>query len=258
MFKNILVQEFDCIQLLTINRPEALNALNLKVFEEIKSHLISIEENHKIRCLVIAGSGEKAFIAGADITEFSSIPKGGAKTFLSLGNTVMNLIENFHIPVIAAIKGFALGGGCELAMACHIRIAGEKAKFGMPEINLGILPGYGGTQRLSKLIGKAKAMELILSGDFISAVDALELGLVNKVVADGKEIEHAMELAKKFAGKAPLAVKAIIQAVNQVDHDLLKDIEKESDLFTALADTEDFKEGTTAFLEKRKAVFTGK
>jgi enoyl-CoA hydratase len=258
MFINILIQEIDNIQLVTINRPETLNALNLQVFEELKSHLISVEADPKIRCLILTGSGEKAFVAGADITEFSSIPISGAKTFLSLGNEVMNRIENFHIPVIAAIKGFALGGGCELALACHLRIAGEKARFGMPEVNLGILPGYGGTQRLTKLIGKAKAMEMMLGGDFVDARVALDLGLVNHVVPEGKEIERAMELAQKFSLKAPLAIRSIIKAINQVDHDLTLGIEKESELFTSLTDTSDFKEGTSAFLEKRKAIFTGK
>jgi enoyl-CoA hydratase len=258
VYKFLLIEDYGSFQVVTINRPEALNALNLVVFQELKSYLIQVEENQKIRCIVITGAGNKAFVAGADITEFNSIAPGEAKSYLSLGNEIMQRIENFHIPFIAAINGFALGGGCELALACHMRIAGEHARFGMPEINLGILPGYGGTQRLTAVVGKSKAMEMILSGEMINAQEALQFSLVNKIVAVGTEVQMASDLAQKIATKAPLAVRSIIKAVNYSHRNTEHGIALEGDLFNSLADTDDFKEGTKAFLEKRKPVFLGK
>ncbi len=243
------------IMVITIDRPQALNALNLSVFNELKMVLNELAAL-PVRGIILTGSGTKAFVAGADISEFSQIGVGEAKQFLSLGNTVMNQIESFKCPIVAAIQGFALGGGCELAMACHLRIAGEQARFGMPEVNLGILPGYGGTQRLPLLVGKAKAMELMLTGEMITANEALSLGLVNHVVPSGEEIIKAIELLKKIIAKAPLAVQHIITAVN-ASSNLTNGIESEGDHFTTLADTQDFKEGVSAFLSKRKPEFNG-
>jgi enoyl-CoA hydratase len=258
MYKHLIIADWGYAQLITIHRPEALNALNLEVFRELKEHLIFISDQPQVRCLLITGSGEKAFVAGADISEFKSITPGGAKSFLTPGNSVMDMIEKYHIPVIALVNGFALGGGCELALACHIRIASEKARFGMPEINLGILPGYGGTQRLPRVVGKAKALEMILTGEMINAQEALSIGLVSHVVPDGTILEKGKELATKLSSKAPLSIQAIIKAIHASLPDHADGISVEGDLFTALADTSDFKEGTNAFLEKRKPVFTGK
>lgn len=256
MYNHLIIEDWGHAQLVTIHRPEALNALNLEVFRELKDHLLSIQP--QIRSLLITGSGEKAFVAGADISEFKSMAPGSAKSFLMLGNSVMDMIEQFHIPVIALINGFALGGGCELALACHLRIASEKARFGMPEINLGILPGYGGTQRLTQLIGKTKALEMILTGEMIDAREALSLGLVNHVVPDGTVLDKGKELAMKMSSKAPMSVRAVIKAINASHQDINDGISLEGDLFTLLADSSDFKEGITAFFEKRKPIFTGR
>ena len=257
-YDDIRIEEDHGIYIITIDRPSALNALNLKVFMQLEQALDAFKEYDELKGVIITGGGQKSFVAGADISEFSSIPPGGAKAFLSTGNRVMNKIEGYHKLVIAAVNGYALGGGCELAMACHMRIAGEGAKFGMPEVNLGILPGYGGTQRLPQLIGEGRALEMILTGEIIGADQAKSLGLVNHVVPAGGELAKAKEIILSIADKAPLAVEKIIASVNYYDADLHQGIGFEGDQFTALADSHDFKEGTLAFLEKRKAHFTGK
>ena len=245
----------DGILVVTIHRPQALNTLNRALFSELFDLLGELNKM-ELYGIVLTGSGTKAFVAGADISEFSEIGQGEAKTFLELGNRVMNRIESFKCPVVAAIQGFALGGGCELAMACHIRIAGDKARFGMPEVNLGILPGYGGTQRLPILVGKAKAMEMVLTGEMIGAQEALVLGLVNHVVPAGEEISKALEFLLKMKAKAPRAIQHIIAAINEAS-DPIPGIDQEGEHFTILADTQDFKEGAAAFLEKRSPVFKG-
>ena len=247
------------ILLVRINRPQALNALNTLVFAEL-GHLISVLAPgiEGLKGIVITGAGDKAFAAGADISEFTGIGPGQAKAFLTPGNRVLRQIETFHRPVIAAVNGFALGGGCELAMACHLRIAGAKARFGLPEASLGILPGYGGTQRLPQLIGKSKAIEMMLTGDIITAEEAFRLGLVNHLTEAGKETEKAIEIIEKISGRGPLSIQRIIAAVNTYYPNLEAGIYEEGNHFRDLADTADFKEGVAAFLEKRKAVFVGK
>jgi enoyl-CoA hydratase len=247
------------IAIVTINREKALNALNNQTFLELKAFFqkdaLKIEN---LKGVIITGAGEKAFVAGADISEFSALNAEQGAKLAKRGQDVFFLIEEFHVPVAAAIKGFALGGGCELAMACHLRIAGEKAKFGQPEVNLGLIPGYGGTQRLIQYLGKTKALELLLTADMIGAEEAYRLGLVNCIVSQGQEIEKAKEFIEKIATKAPVAVSKIIEAVNAYFVDGKKGFKREVDCFGDCSVTEDFLEGATAFMEKRKANFKGK
>lgn len=258
-YQTLTLENRQHISILTINRPAALNALNSQVFDELHDFFSSLAPGFsELKGIIIRGAGDKAFVAGADITEFSGIGAGKARDFLKKGNQVMRLIENFPKIVVAAIGGFALGGGCELAMACHLRIASEKAKFGLPEVNLGILPGYGGTQRLPQLVGKTKAMEWMLTGDMISASDALTYGLINQIALPGTEVDTAIEWINKISAKAPLSISRIIAAINSFYPTLESGIEAESDYFNELADTDDFKEGVAAFLQKRKPVFVGK
>jgi len=258
-YHTIEIEDPDRILIVTINRPSALNALNSQVFSELHHFFSELAPGYaELKGIIIKGAGGRAFVAGADIAEFTGIQSGTFKKFLQRGNEVMNLIESFHRPVVAAIGGFALGGGCELAMACHLRVASEKARFGLPEINLGILPGYGGTQRLPQLVGKAKALEWMMTGEMITAQEAQTFGLVNQITPPGMELEIAKEWINKIAAKAPLAIARIIAAVNAYYPNLYSGIEKEGDHFNELAATDDFKEGVAAFLEKRKAVFKGK
>lgn len=243
---------------LTIRREKALNALNYQTFSELKYFF---EEEgptlENLKGVVITGAGEKAFVAGADIAEFSNLSATEGMALAQRGQDIFFLIERFHRPVIAAVNGFALGGGCELAMACHLRIASEKARFGQPEVNLGLTPGYGGTQRLVQYIGKTKALELLLTADMIGAEEALRLGLVNAVVPVGQEVQRAIELIEKIATKAPLAVTKVIEAVNAHFMEGEDGFDVEIQAFGACCGTEDFIEGAAAFLEKRKANFTG-
>lgn len=258
-YQNLLFEDRGGIIILTINRPAALNALNSHVFAELLQYFtIDAPAIRGLKGVVIQGSGDRAFVAGADITEFTGLEPGKATLFLKQGNEVMNRIETFSKPVVAVINGFALGGGCELAMACHFRIASERAKFGLPEINLGILPGYGGSQRLPQLIGKARALEMMLTGDMITAQQALQFGLINQIAELGQELEQAINLLTKISSKPPMSVTRIISAVNSYYPSLHEGIHEEGKHFNDLAQTEDFKEGVRAFLEKRKPVFTGK
>lgn len=259
-YNNILVEETNHIVLLTINRERALNALNKEVFSEL-NHFFGEDgpKREGLRGVVITGSGEKAFVAGADIKEFGGLEGAHEAEALSTrGQDIFFLIERFHVPVIAAVNGFALGGGCELAMACHMRIAGEKARFGQPEVNLGIIPGYGGTQRLIQYIGKGKAIELLLTADMIGAEEAYRLGLANHVVPAGEEVAKAMEILNKIVTKAPLAVKKIISSVNKYFESGRDGFDFEAKSFGEMSTTEDFVEGAAAFVEKRKADFKGK
>jgi len=244
---------------LFLNRPDKLNALNNQLFTELNSAIIEIEKDSEINGLIITGTGEKAFAAGADISELNKCDGITGKHFSHFGSQVFSRLENMQIPVIAAVNGFSLGGGCELALACHIRYASENAKFGQPEVNLGILPGYGGTQRLPRIIGKSLAMELILSGNIISAADALACGLVSKVFPQVELLAKTEELMQTILSKGIIAVKASLDAVNQSDRlSLQEGLLYESMLFGRTCGSEDFKEGTTAFLEKRKAEFKNK
>lgn len=258
-YRNILFEVKNKIAFVTINRPDKLNALNNETLNELNFCFDSISNNNEINVVIITGAGEKAFVAGADISELNKLNETTGITFAGFGQGVFNKIENLNKPVIAAVNGFALGGGCELAMACHIRIASEKAKFGQPEVNLGIIPGYGGTQRLSRLINTGRAAELILTGDIIDANESLRIGLVNKVYKPEELITKAVELAEKISTKGQIAVelslKAIVSTNNLSETDGLK---LEAELFGKCCSTEDFKEGTSAFLEKRKPEFKKK
>ncbi len=258
-YENLIITQHDGIVLVTISREKALNALNSQTIIELQ-HFFS-DAAHDIvglKGVIITGAGEKSFVAGADITEFNGLDANQGMAFAKRGQDLFFLIEQFHCPVVAAVNGFALGGGCELAMACHLRIAGEKARFGQPEVNLGLIPGYGGTQRLIQYIGKTKAMELLMTADIIGAADAYQLGLVNYVVPSGEEIAKATELIEKIATKAPVAIAKVIESVNAYFDEGVDGFWKELDAFGECCATEDFKEGATAFVEKRKANFQGK
>ena len=257
--ENILFESADGIATVTINRPKVLNALNAQTLEELRRTILALRRDDQVRCVIVTGAGEKAFIAGADINELSvQTPVSGRQHALS-GQHIFDLIENLGKPVIAAINGFALGGGCELAMACTIRIAADTAKLGQPEINLGIIPGYAGTQRLARLVGRGRAMELLLTGDHISAQEAHRIGLVNRVVPAAELLTETRKLATLLASKAPVAARYIIDAVNKGLEMPFPDAQVfEATLFGLVSTTEDMREGTRAFLEKRKAEFKGK
>jgi enoyl-CoA hydratase len=244
------------IAVVTVNRPDKLNALNATAKQELRSLFTEIKSDSSIDVVILTGSGEKAFVAGTDIKELTVLGNETGREFSAKGQEVFDLIENLGKPVIAAVNGYALGGGCELALACHIRIAAENAKFGQPEVNLGIIPGYGGTQRLARLVGRGRAMEMILTGDQMSAPEALAIGLVNKVVQQAELMKTAMAMAEKICSKGQIAVRMSLKAVNMTAETSLSDGQKlEASLFGLCCDTGDFKEGTTAFLEKRKPAF---
>lgn len=243
------------IAYLTINRPKKLNALNNAVLDEIDSVIDSVSGNEKIRGLIIKGAGDKAFVAGADIGELADLDKNSGREASKKGQRIFQKIEDSPKPVIAVVHGYALGGGAELALSAHMRIATSKAVFGLPEVSLGLIPGYGGTQRLTKLAGKAKAMEMILTGGQLKAEEALEAGLVNKI-EDEDAVGAAEKLLAKIMKNGPVALSKAIKAINAADKP--DGYEAEAELFGELCDTDDFKEGTSAFLEKRKPDFTGK
>ena len=257
-YETILVEKRGNVAVLTINRPDKLNALNSKVHSEGVAALDELRTDGEIRVVVITGAGEKSFVAGADISEFAGQTAVTQRnTFLE--KTLFNSIDNFPKPVIAMINGFCLGGGCELALACDIRMASEKARLGQPEINLGIIPGGGGTQRLTRLVGEGKSMEMILSGEMIDANTALSLGLVNHVFAPDELESKTMEMANKIAEKAPIALQMAKEAVKLASRSNLDEgMRREVDLFAICFSTEDKEEGVAAFLEKRKPVFKGK
>jgi enoyl-CoA hydratase len=258
-YETLLYAKRDGIATVTVNRPEKLNALNRKVKEELSACFQSIQADDEVRAVILTGAGEKAFVAGADINELAVLtPVEGKDASLS-GQKVLDFIENLGRPVIAAVNGYALGGGCELAMACTLRVASENARFGQPEVRLGIIPGYAGTQRLPRLVGKGRAFEILLSGEPVTAQEACRIGLVNQVVARKDLMAAAEGLARKIMANAPLAVKFILEAVNhgmemtQEDGAFL-----EATLFGLSCTTADMKEGTRAFLEKRPAKFLGR
>lgn len=257
-YKTITLEKRGAVALLTINRPDKLNALNSIVHQEGIVALDELKQDEAVRVLVITGAGEKSFIAGADISEFAGQTPVTQRN-LFYRRSLFNSLDTFPKPVIAMVNGFCLGGGCELAMACDLRIAGEKARFGQPEINLGIIPGGGGTQRLTKLIGETKAMELILTGDMIDAPTALNLGLVNYVYAPEELEAKTMELANRIAEKSPIALQMSKEAVKLASRSNLDEgLRREIDLFAICFSTEDKEEGVSAFLEKRQPVFKGK
>ncbi|WP_113660743.1 enoyl-CoA hydratase/isomerase family protein [Pedobacter nanyangensis] len=258
-YQQLIVETNNNILYITINRPQKLNALNKEVLAELSTAVANAQNNQEVKAILITGAGEKAFVAGADIAEFQNYTLEEGKLLAKNGQeTVFNAIENSAKPVIAAINGFALGGGLELAMACHLRIASENAKLGLPEVTLGLIPGYGGTQRLAQLVGKGKAFELIFTADMIPAQEALQLGLVNHVVPLGNLLEKANEILGKINLRAPLALASAVKAVNAGFNSQLNGYDVEIAEFGNCFDTQDFKEGVSAFLDKRKANFKGK
>lgn len=258
-YQNILSELKDQVLYVTINREQKLNALNKETLAELADVIAMATADDAVRAVLLTGAGEKAFVAGADISEFASFSaEKGADLSRNGHHTVFNAIEKCGKPVIAAINGFALGGGLELAMACHIRIASENARLGLPEVSLGLIPGYGGTQRLTQLVGKGRAIEMIATADMITAAQAEKIGLVNYVVPQGELINKAEELLSKIKLRAPLAIAYAIEAVNASVAFDVDGFEAEITAFGKCFDTADFKEGTTAFLEKRKPVFSGK
>jgi enoyl-CoA hydratase len=257
--ENVRTETRDQILIVTIDRPKVLNALNAQTVEEIGRVFAEARGDEAVRAVIVTGGGEKAFVAGADINELARQSPISGKETSERGQFILSQIERFPKPVIAAINGFALGGGCELALACHIRIASEKAQIGLPEVSLGIIPGYGGTQRMARLLGKGKALELICTGDRIGALEAEKIGLVNKVVAPEALLATAEEMAKKIASRSPVAVRAAIEAVNVGSEMGFEEGQfLEATLFGLLCASEDMKEGMAAFLEKRPAKFPGK
>ncbi len=255
---NLHIQQAGNITTITINRPQALNALNKEVLEELAEFFNTNRHNNAIRGIIVTGEGEKAFVAGADIKELSALSQEEALVLSQKGHQLFKSIEDFPKPVLALVNGFALGGGCELAMACHMRIATENAKFGLPEVNLGLIPGYGGTQRLTQLVGRPKALELAMTGDMLPAKEAKELGLVNHVVATKQEgLDMATKMLSKIAQKAPLAISELIKSVNAGFGFEKAGYQAEAASFAHLFTTKDFVEGTSAFMEKRAPNFTG-
>ena len=246
------------ILIVTINRPDKLNALNKDVLIDLNHLVDEIEATNEIKSVIITGSGNKAFVAGADISEFKNLNKDEAKTLAKKGQDVFFKIENCSKPIVACVNGFALGGGCELAMSCHFRIASDNAKFGQPEVNLGLIPGYGGTQRLVQLIGKGRAIELLISASMIDANTALQYGLVNYVTTSEELLNKAKSILNVVNTKAPIAVANCIKVANTVFDETKDGFEEEVNAFGTCFTTQDMIEGTTAFLEKRKAIFTGK
>jgi len=258
-YQTIKFEKNDGFAIITLNRPDKLNALNNLMLAELDECVKTIETSKDIFALIITGSGEKAFAAGADIAELQLSNQQTGKIFSEYGSYVFKRIEQLRIPVIAAINGFALGGGCELALACHIRFGSEKAKLGQPEVNLGIIPGYGGTQRLPKVVGKAKAMELIISGNLVNAEEALRIGLLNQVYSAEELLDKAIEFVSVVLSKGRLAVSASVDCILQSENlSLLEGLHYESCKFGEVCGTKDFKEGTAAYLEKRPADFKNK
>ncbi len=258
MYTAINTQLSNYILEVIINRPDKLNALNKNVFADLNKILDKVYTNSEIKSVIITGSGNKAFVAGADITEFEGLTLEEGKALAAAGQTTFFRIENSPKPIVACVNGFALGGGCELAMSCHFRIAADNAKFGQPEVNLGLIPGYGGTQRLVQLIGKGRALELLMSAQMIDAATALQYGLVNYVVPQDELLNKARSILQTIHTKAPLAVAGCITAANAVFDETKNGYATEVEEFGKCFITADMKEGTNAFLEKRKAVFKGK
>lgn len=256
MWENIILEKQENIAVLTINRPKALNAMNTKTLTELDEALSEIAKDSSIKALILTGGGDKAFVAGADITEMKDKNAMEGREFAILGQRAFAKLQDMPIPTIAAINGFALGGGCELALACDIRIASSKAKIGQPEVTLGITPGFAGTQRLARTVGLAAAKELIFTGAQIGAEEALRIGLVNRVVEPDKLMEEAKALAAKITSNAPIPVKLAKQAINKgIDVDLNTGMAYEAEVFGLCFSTKDQKEGMSAFVEKRKAEF---
>ena len=254
-FNNLLWNVEEGILTITVNRESKLNALNFETIDDLRRAFEEVYKNESIKAVILTGAGNKSFVAGADITELTHLVKGSSFVSISKGQSLFSMIEKCPKPVIAAVNGFALGGGCELAMACHIRVASENARFGQPEVNLGLIPGYGGTQRL--YIGKSRAFELLMTGDMIDAQTALNFGLVNYVIPQEELLDKCKSILRKVISKAPIAIAQVIKCVNtfyQNENGYLIEL----DAFGDCCQTSDFKEGTSAFMEKRKPAFQGK
>lgn len=245
----------DSVLTLTVDAPAKYNALSIAALYELETHLDRANQNAKVRALLITGSGDKAFVAGADISEFQQLPVNESRAFAETGQRILQKIESMPVPVLAAINGFALGGGCELALACHMRIASSNAQLGLPEVKLGIIPGYGGTQRLTQLVGRGKALELMLTGNPISATEALRIGLINHVVPQENLLPFCYELLGHMTARAPFALTKVLESVSA--QGLPRGYQVEASAFEACCQTEDFHEGVLAFLEKRSPKFTG-
>ena len=258
-YENILFEKKNSIAYVTVNRPKVLNALNMATMDELRAAFHDIKNDAGVRVVILRGAGEKAFIAGADINELAAHTAVSGKEYTHRGQSVLNLIENLGKPVIACLNGFTLGGGCEIAMACTMRLASDNAKLGQPEVKLGIIPGYGGTQRLPRLVGKGRAMQLVLTGEMITAQEAYRIGLVNEVTTPAELIPRAEAIAQKIIANAPLAVQYSLEAINKgLEMTLPEALYLEAVLFSVACSSEDKKEGTTAFLEKRAAQFKGR
>jgi enoyl-CoA hydratase len=258
-FDNLLLERDGAVAVLSINRPGVLNALNTQTISELREAVLALRDDAAVRAVILTGAGEKSFVAGADITELAHVPGTQLKEYAERGQDVFDLIEHMGKPVLAAINGYALGGGCELAMACTLRVAADTARLGQPEIDLGAIPGFGGTQRLTRLVGKGAALDLLLTGRQITADEALRIGLVNRVVPAADLMRESRETAQALAAKAPMAVRYILESVLRGgDAPFDQAQAMEAALFGLLASTDDMREGTAAFLEKRKARFTGR
>ena len=258
-FDHLLIERDGPVALLTFNRPQVLNALNRQTLDELDRAMLDLQRDERVRVVILTGAGEKAFVAGADINELAVQTATSARALALAGQHVFDVVEHLGKPVIAAINGYALGGGCELAMACTLRLAADTAKLGQPEIHLGLIPGYAGSQRLARLVGKAKAMELILTGVPISAAEAERIGLVNRVVTATELLNEARALADQLAGNAPIATRYILDVINRgLEMPFAEASVFEATLFGLVAATDDMREGTKAFLEKRKPDFKGR
>ncbi|MBL0192296.1 MAG: enoyl-CoA hydratase/isomerase family protein [Saprospiraceae bacterium] len=257
-YQYLIFEQKDNALIITLNRPEALNAINTHLMKELNNFFNRDIDNYRIKGIIIQGSGEKAFAAGADIKEFEGLSAAQAEIMSTYGQETYFAIEKCKIPVIAVIKGFALGGGCELAMACHLRVGGPKARFGQPEVNLGLPPGYGATQRLVQLIGRSKALEMLLTTDMVDVTEAYRLGLVNYIANENEELSLALKIVEKLATKSPIGIQKVIECVNAYSDKEKDGYYAEAAAFGVCAGTEDFKEGALAFVEKRKPIFNGK
>jgi enoyl-CoA hydratase len=258
-FDTLLLERDGAVAIVTLNRPQVLNALNSQTLDELRRAILDLQRDESVRVVILTGAGEKAFVAGADINELAVLTPTGGREHALAGQHVFDLIENLGKPVIAAINGYALGGGCELAMACTLRVAADTARLGQPEIALGLIPGYAGTQRLPRLVGKGRAMEIAITGAPIPADQALRIGLVNRVVPAAALMAEAKKLAQQLASAAPVAMRYIINAVNKgSEMPFAEACQYEATLFGLVSSTDDMREGTAAFLQKRKAEFRGK
>lgn len=258
-FENLSCTIADGVAVVTLDRPKVLNALNNQTLGELAACMAGLKADPEVRAIILTGAGEKSFVAGADINELAALSPVEGQAHARRGQSIFDAIEQLGKPVIAAINGFALGGGCELAMACTIRLAADTARFGQPEVNLGLIPGYAGSQRLPRLVGKGIAMEILLTGDMVSAQRAHEIGLVNRIVPASELMPEAKKLAQALAAKAPIAIRFILDAVNQgTEAPLAVGQHLETSLFGTIASSDDMREGTKAFLEKRKPVWQGK